>query len=105
MAGMIGAIVHATAQDVEIVVGKPSSLMAEAALETLGLPPERCLVIGDSLESDIRLGHAAGMRTALVLTGSTDLGAVRLSPIQPEYIWNSIRDVSSVLGIERSKMN
>ncbi|WP_339818303.1 HAD-IIA family hydrolase [Paenibacillus sp. FSL R7-0216] len=105
VAGMIGAIVHATAQDVEIVVGKPSSLMAEAALETLGLPPERCLVIGDSLESDIRLGHAAGMRTALVLTGSTDLGAVRLSPIQPEYIWNSIRDVSSVLGIERSKMN
>lgn len=103
VAGMIGAIVHATGREVEVVVGKPSARMAQAALEVLKLPPERCLVIGDSLESDIRLGDAAGMRTALVLTGSANRETARGSQIQPDLIWESICDVKDMLFIHQEE--
>ncbi|MNO99526.1 Arabinose operon protein AraL [compost metagenome] len=97
VAGMIGAILHSTGEEVEIVVGKPSRIMAYAALEVLRLPPERCMVIGDSLESDISLGKEIGMKTALVLTGSVSRVDVEMSPVQPDLIWNSIADVHHVL--------
>ncbi|MBW7458675.1 HAD-IIA family hydrolase [Paenibacillus sepulcri] len=98
VAGMIGAIVSATGREVDIVIGKPSQLMAEAALNVLQLPPERCLVIGDSLESDIRLGKKAGMQTALVLTGSVSMEEAEASHIQPDWIWPSLADVTSILA-------
>ncbi|MNN33368.1 Arabinose operon protein AraL [compost metagenome] len=71
--------------------------MAYAALEVLKLPPERCMVIGDSLESDISLGKEIGMKTALVLTGSVSRVDVEMSPVQPDLIWSSIADVHHVL--------
>nr|WP_188997592.1 HAD-IIA family hydrolase [Paenibacillus nasutitermitis] len=95
VAGMIGAIVHSTDVQVEVTVGKPSSLMAEAALDVLGLPPERCMVIGDSLASDIELGQRAGMMTALVLTGSATREMAVAAAKQPDLVWNSLADVST----------
>jgi glycerol 3-phosphatase-2 len=49
--------------------GKPSPAMFEEARTALG--PGRYLVVGDRLDSDIAGGAAAGMQTALVLTGVT----------------------------------
>ncbi|MBP1996635.1 HAD-IIA family hydrolase [Paenibacillus eucommiae] len=90
VAGMIGAITASTGREVDVVIGKPSKLMADAALEVLGLPPERCMVIGDSMESDIQLGKNAGMRTALVLTGSIKRADVEASSVKPDWVWDSI---------------
>ncbi|WP_373232599.1 HAD-IIA family hydrolase [Cohnella sp.] len=94
VAGMIGAIVHATGADVSVVIGKPSQYMSDAALETLRLPPERCLVIGDSLASDIALGKRSGIRTALVLSGSTNREQAEAAVDQPDFIWESLSDLS-----------
>ncbi|WP_245599893.1 HAD-IIA family hydrolase [Paenibacillus harenae] len=93
VAGMIGAIVAATGKEVELVIGKPSSLMADAALQALRLPPERCLIIGDSLASDIQLGKKAGIRTALVLTGSVSREEAEASELRPDWVWNTLEDV------------
>lgn len=95
VAGMVGAIEAAAARKVEIVLGKPSCFMVEAALRQLQVPPDRCLVIGDSVESDIRMGRMYGMKTALVLTGNTkrsQLDALR-SKECPDYVLESIRDM------------
>lgn len=96
VAGMIGAITASTGAEVELIVGKPSSLMAEAALSTLGLSANQCLVIGDSMESDIGLGKRAGMKTALVLTGSTADAPAGLWPARPDWIWPSIAELASI---------
>ncbi|WP_274652662.1 HAD-IIA family hydrolase [Paenibacillus humicola] len=94
VAGMIGAIVHSTGREVDLVIGKPSARMAKAALDTLGLPPERCMVIGDSLASDITLGRRAGIQTALVLTGSVKRKDVPESgDSRPDYVWESLADL------------
>lgn len=68
-AGVI-AFLEATAdREIELIAGKPNPLMVEAAAEVMGLPPERCLMAGDRLETDMRMGLEAGMGAAAVLSG------------------------------------
>lgn len=92
---IIGALEACTGRTVEVVAGKPSSLAAQAALERLGRPAHECLIIGDSLRSDIALGKQAGMTTALVLTGVTARCSLVGAPIRPDHV------LESIAGLER----
>ena len=94
-AAMIAAIEASTGVSIEAVVGKPSHYMAEAILRLLDLPPERCLMIGDRLETDVLMGLNAGMVGALVLTGATDEAALASSPIRPTYVLRTLADLIS----------
>ena len=53
----------------ELIAGKPSTVILEMALDRLGLTAERCLMAGDRLETDVRMGKEAGMVAAVVLSG------------------------------------
>ncbi|MEX2415088.1 MAG: HAD-IIA family hydrolase [Paenibacillaceae bacterium] len=97
VAGMIGAITNSTGKHVDLVVGKPSWLMAEAAMKQLQLPPEQCLMIGDSLETDMAFGRMFGMKTMLVLTGSTNQAAADSCLRKPDYIVDSLANLHQVL--------
>ena len=55
----------------EANLGKPGVEMLETVLGMLGLPANRCVMIGDRLSTDIAMAAAAGMDSALVLTGET----------------------------------
>lgn len=96
-AAMIAAIEAVTRKRVEQIVGKPSPLIIETALETTGLRGEDCILIGDRLETDIRMGREAGIATALVLTGVTDEKTLQSSTIQPNFVFRSIAEVESLL--------
>ena len=99
-AGMIAAIEAVTGKKVEIVVGKPSSIMIQAVLDTLELKPEDCILIGDRLETDIKMGRESGIATGIVLTGVTDektLRECKHSSIQPDFVFQSIADVVNLL--------
>lgn len=96
-AGIIAALEAVTQKKVEAIVGKPSPLTIEAALDLLGLPASECILIGDRIETDIRMGRDAGMATALVLTGVADEAALQTSPIQPDYVFSSIADLPRIL--------
>jgi ribonucleotide monophosphatase NagD (HAD superfamily) len=49
--------------------GKPSVALSEIIMTAHGLTrPERVLMIGDRLDTDMLFGNQAGMRTCLVLT-------------------------------------
>lgn len=97
VAGMIGAITNSTGKHVDLVVGKPSWLMAEAAMKQLQLPPEQCLMIGDSLETDMAFGRMFGMKTMLVLTGSTNQATADSCLRKPDYIVDSLANLNYVL--------
>ena len=71
-AGMIAAIEAVTEKKVEVIVGKPSPIMIQAVLDVIGLRPEECILIGDRLETDIKMGKDSGIATGIVLTGVTD---------------------------------
>ncbi|WP_059102574.1 HAD-IIA family hydrolase [Shouchella shacheensis] len=99
VAGFIGAIEAATGRKTELVVGKPSCFMAEAALDYVGTEAKHCLIVGDSMESDIALGRLQGMKTALVLTGNTTEEALTHVPErrQPDAVFESIADLRGEL--------
>lgn len=46
----------------------------------LGLPAAECILVGDRIETDLRMGIEAGMKTALVLTGVTAAPEARPCP-------------------------
>jgi arabinose operon protein AraL len=92
-AGMIGAIESVTGKKVDIQIGKPSVLTIQAALNVLNLAPEECIMIGDRLETDIRMGIEAGMKTALVLSGVTQANEVPTSEWQPDYVFSSVKSL------------
>jgi NagD protein len=99
-AGMIAAIEAVTQKKVEVIVGKPSPLMIQAAMDAMGLRPEECILIGDRLETDIRMGKEAGIATGIVLTGVTSeeaLKEIKHTPSQPDFVFQSIADVENLL--------
>jgi NagD protein len=54
---------------------------------------ETTVMIGDRMETDIVAGIEAGMRTVLVLTGSTDRATARKFPFRPTQIVESVADL------------
>ena len=52
-------------------VGKPNKLMLDLIFEKTGLTASNSIIVGDRLYTDIAMGRAVGMDSALVLTGET----------------------------------
>ncbi|MEK6721444.1 MAG: HAD-IIA family hydrolase [Chloroflexota bacterium] len=92
-AAMLAAIEASTGIRAQAIVGKPSVHMAGALLERLALPPDDTLLVGDRLETDVRMAHEAGMASALVLTGATAAAALLDSPVTPNYVLRGVADV------------
>lgn len=64
-------------------VGKPSPWMLSDACADLGLPPERVVMVGDTMTTDILGAVQLGLHSVLVLTGCTrpeDLGQYAYKP-------------------------
>jgi 4-nitrophenyl phosphatase len=70
------------------LMGKPEPAMFHSALKRLNSTPDRTLMIGDRLDTDILGAQQAGLRTALVLTGISR--AEDVNPIVPDGIYDSL---------------
>ncbi|HSR10100.1 MAG TPA: HAD-IIA family hydrolase [Thermodesulfobacteriota bacterium] len=95
-AAMIGAVEGTTGVKVEAIVGKPSHIMIRVAVDMMALKPGECLLAGDRLETDMVMGKRAGMATALVLTGVTTRSMLESSDIRPDFILESVAEISKV---------
>jgi len=92
-AGVIAFLEATTGRRVEMVAGKPSHHILEAAVARLGVPITHCLLVGDRLATDIVMGRQAGIDTALVLTGVTTREMLAESEVQPTYVLPSVAEV------------
>lgn len=89
-AGAIVAAVTTGAGREPTIAGKPSKLIVELALERLGMPREEVLLIGDRLDTDIKAGISAGVKTALVLTGVSKAEDIVETGISPDFVCESL---------------
>ncbi|HEY6625653.1 MAG TPA: HAD hydrolase-like protein, partial [Ignavibacteriaceae bacterium] len=88
----ISALEKRTHRKLELHFGKPSEFMFNEIKNRLQFIPSKTLLIGDRLETDIRMGNRFGIDTALVHTG------VKYFPngtenIVPTYQLNSVFDL------------
>jgi arabinose operon protein AraL len=89
----MAAFLQITGRTPELIAGKPSPVILQVALDRLGLAADRCLMAGDRLETDMRMGHDAGMVTALVLSGVTTPAQAAATLPQPALILENIGEL------------
>jgi NagD protein len=92
--GALAALVAEATGVQPYFIGKPNPLMMRAALRRLDAHSETSVMIGDRMETDIRAGTEAGMRTTLVLTGVTRAEAVHRYPYQPTQVAESVEHIT-----------
>jgi NagD protein len=98
-AAMIAAIEACTGVKCDPIVGKPSPIMVSTVLSALDMPPEQCIMIGDRLETDIKMGIDARIDTCLVFTGDATPEKLAASQIQPTYVLAGIGEMKGYLGL------
>ena len=79
-----------------VVIGKPSPLMPELAMDRLGVSKEATCVIGDRIYTDVKSGLNAGITGILVLSGETTLQILEESPDKPHFV---LKDASEILDV------
>ncbi len=80
-----------------IVIGKPSPLMPELAMDKLGIAPEQTCVVGDRIYTDVRSGLNAGCVGILVMSGETTQEILDASDVKPDLVLESGREILNVL--------
>lgn len=78
-----------------IVIGKPSALMPELAMEKIGVAPNQTCVIGDRIYTDMKSGLNAGATAVLVMSGETTPEILDQSPDKPHLV---LRDAGEILS-------
>ena len=100
-AGVIAALEATTGKKVEVVAGKPSPEMVSVALDRLGVRRDECAMVGDRLETDMRMARDAGLTGILTLSGVTSRINLGSSKIEPDYVIESV----AALGELDAKLN
>ncbi|MBX5491700.1 MAG: TIGR01457 family HAD-type hydrolase [Chloroflexi bacterium] len=97
-AGAIQALLTACTGVRPRVIGKPQPTMLEQALRQLGVAPADALMVGDSLLTDVAGGRAAGVPTALVLTGVTRASDLAAATVRPDHVFRDLAELLAALG-------
>ena len=80
-----------------IVIGKPSPLMPQMAMEKLGVSKEETCVVGDRIYTDVKSGLNAGITGILVLSGETTWEILNESPDKPHLVLQNAGKILSAL--------
>ncbi|MCD9196809.1 HAD-IIA family hydrolase [Aeromicrobium wangtongii] len=91
--GSVAALVTKATGVEPYFVGKPNPLMMRSALNKIEAHSETTVMIGDRMDTDVLSGLESGLRTFLVLSGSTRPGTVDRYPFRPTQVFSSIADI------------
>lgn len=91
--GAIAALIESATGVQPYFVGKPNPLMMRTALRYLNEHSENAIMVGDRMDTDIRVGTESGLETALVLTGVTTREMIDRFPYQPTRVVDSVADL------------
>ena len=77
-----------------VFCGKPESVLFDVMKDMhKNMKPNKCIIFGDRINTDIQFGLNSGMKTCLVFTGITNKNDLETSDIKPHYIMDSIDDL------------
>ena len=79
-----------------VVIGKPSPLMPQLAMERYGFSKEETAVVGDRIYTDIKSGLNAGITSILVMSGETTAEILERSKDKPHLV---LQDASAIIKV------
>jgi NagD protein len=80
-------------------IGKPNPLMMRSALNRIEAHSETTVMVGDRMDTDVISGLEAGLRTILVLTGSTASHQVDRFPYRATRVVDSVADIVELVTL------
>ena len=103
-ASIVAAIEASTGVKCQANFGKPDPIMLTEALRGFGVTPDRAVMVGDRLGTDIKMAVDGGMTSALVLTGDSTLAEAhaladeekptyildRIDQLIPAHVWDEL---------------
>ena len=84
-----------------VVIGKPSPLMAQLAMEKMGIGKEQTCVVGDRIYTDVKSGLNAGVTGILVMSGETTPEILAESVERPHLV---LEDAGEILAVLRENL-
>jgi NagD protein len=91
--GAIVALLESATGKKAYHVGKPNPFMMRAARKRINLSTDEVIMVGDTMETDIRGATDLGFQSILVMTGSSTLETLRDFPFAPTRVVDSIAEL------------
>ena len=88
------AYLQAATDVAPLIIGKPERTMFDGTVADMGVGAAQTAMLGDRLETDIAGAQHAGLRTILVLSGVSDEASLAASPVKPDWVFDSIRELT-----------
>jgi len=94
----ISLIESATGIKPKKVLGKPNPEIISFLLEKYQIKPKECIVFGDRIYTDIKMGKKCGTTTALMLTGESKIHDIEKFNIEPDLVFRSFNEVINLFN-------
>ncbi|WP_297465103.1 HAD-IIA family hydrolase [Thermococcus sp.] len=106
-AGAIIAALKASTDVEPLIIGKPNEPAYEVAVERLKRigPFDEIWMVGDRLDTDIAFAKRFGMKAIMVLTGVSNLDDIGESPVKPDLVLPSVRELLDYLRTKLGEGN
>lgn len=91
--GALAAAITASTKIKPKFIGKPNIETVNSFLRRLGVTKDKVAIIGDRLNTDIRMGQENDILTFLVLSGKTKAYELETSPYQPSFVLEKSIDI------------
>jgi HAD superfamily hydrolase (TIGR01450 family) len=95
--GAVLAAIQAVTGRVPRIAGKPERAIVDLALRRLGVTAGAAILVGDNPMTDIAAARAAGLRSALILTGVSDAEAARAAPFTATWTVRDYAELSAIV--------
>lgn len=95
--GSVCDMIYNAAGKRPFVIGKPSPLMIQLAMEKAGVTPDETAVVGDRIYTDVKSGLNAGAVGVLVMSGETTEDILKTSPDKPDIVLTSAAEIIKYL--------
>jgi 4-nitrophenyl phosphatase len=95
--GAILAALQAASNVSPVVIGKPQSIMYQQAIKFLAVAKENTIAIGDRLDTDILGAVNTGIRSIMVLTGTSSVNDMACIDYKPTWVIDDLPAITQAL--------
>jgi NagD protein len=91
--GAVAAMLELATGYAPYFVGKPNPLIMRLALRYLDEHSSNAVMVGDRMDTDMKVGLESGLETILVLSGVTSREAIAKFPYRPRRVADSVAEL------------